>query len=65
MAVIARRRAVSWVSSPMVSSAEVMGMPARTNTASWRVKCISSFFFTFSLVISNCSSPRFSASLVG
>ncbi len=40
-------------------------MPAFTNTASWRVKCISSFFFTFTVVSSNCSAPRFSSIFTG
>ncbi len=65
MPLIVRRSATSCVSSPIVCSASVIGMPARTNTESWRVKCISSFFLTFSLVSSMLNALRRSSILTG
>jgi hypothetical protein len=49
----------------MVSSASVSEMPAFTNTASCRVKCINSFFFTFLAVSSTLKALFFSVIFTG
>src|SRR5262245_2846514 len=58
-------KTLSVISNEMTSRALMIGMPARMNTPSWRLKCIRSRGLTFFLVISYWRMLFFSATWIG